>query len=63
MREDAENHLSQLSIPTYFADMSSTLRYGNDSRVEFDLPDEVLLAECGSPQIASDWRYCGSDGG
>ncbi|NLX98483.1 MAG: DUF2088 domain-containing protein [Rhodopirellula sp.] len=32
--------------------MPSTLRYGIDSRVEFDLPDEVLITECGIPHSA-----------
>ena len=30
--------------------MSSVLRYGADSSVAFDLPDDVLLAECNAPR-------------
>lgn len=30
--------------------MRSTIRFGLDSSVEFDLPDGVLLAECGRPR-------------
>lgn len=32
--------------------MTSTLRYGTDSEVTFDLSPEALLAECGQPETA-----------